>query len=112
MRNKSKVNLKGRVYQGVPDVDALAKLLDLPFEEKTARGLAHTPAEIAQQPSTWNSTFSIFQKVRAGLAAFLTEAGFDNPAAPKPTVFLIGAGTSDYVGRSLQHLLRRRWQCE
>lgn len=93
-------------------MDALAKLLDLPFEEKTARGLAHTPAEIAQQPSTWNSTFSIFQKVRAGLAAFLTEAGFDNPAAPKPTVFLIGAGTSDYVGRSLQHLLRRRWQCE
>lgn len=58
--------------------------------------------------------FDVFylSKVRAGLAAFLTEAGFDNPAAPKPTVFLIGAGTSDYVGRSLQHLLRRRWQCE
>src|SRR5208283_63659 len=31
---------------------------------------------------------------------------------PRPTVFLIGAGTSDYIGQSLTYLLRRAWNCE
>jgi len=93
-------------------VDALAELLDLSREEKIERGLLYTPAEIAQQPATWGSTFSIFQKHRTRLAEFLGDAGFGDLAGPKPTVFLIGAGTSDYVGRSLAHLLRRLWKCE
>jgi len=93
-------------------VDALAKLLDLSREEKIERGLLFTPAEIAQQPATWESTFSIFQKHRMRLAAFLGDAGFSGPMGPEPTVFFIGAGSSDYVGRSLVHLLRRLWKCE
>ena len=52
-------------------MDALAKLLDLSREEKIERGLLYTPAEIAQQPATWESTFSIFQKHRTSLAEFL-----------------------------------------
>ena len=84
------------------------------FREKRRSNvvLLHTPAEIAQQPATWESTFSIFQKHRARLAAFLENAGLGDLCGPKPTVFLIGAGTSDYVGRSLVHLFRRLWQCE
>lgn len=74
------------------------------------RGLLHTPAEIAQQPATWQATFSSFERHHAALLDFLSRAGFGNPI--KPTVFLIGAGSSDYVGRSLAHLLRRRWKCE
>jgi tagatose-6-phosphate ketose/aldose isomerase len=93
-------------------VNALAKILDLSTEEKVERGLLYTPAEIAQQPATWESTFSLFQKHRAGLAEFLAAAGFGDPARPNPTVFLIGAGTSDYVGRCLVSVLRRLWQCE
>jgi tagatose-6-phosphate ketose/aldose isomerase len=93
-------------------VDALAKLLDLSREEKIERGLLYTPAEIAQQPATWESTFSIFQKHRTRLAEFLGDAGLGDPVCPKPTVLVIGAGTSDYVGRSLVHLLRRLWKCE
>jgi len=93
-------------------VDALAKLLDLSREEKIERGLLYTPAEIAQQPATWESTFSIFQEHRTRLAEFLGDAGFGDPVCPKPVVFLVGAGTSDFVGRSLVHLLRRLWKCE
>lgn len=93
-------------------MNALARLLDLSREEKIERGLLYTPAEIAQQPATWESTFSIFQKYRTRLAEFLGNAGFRDSARPNPTVFLIGAGTSDYVGRCLVHLLRRLWQCE
>jgi tagatose-6-phosphate ketose/aldose isomerase len=93
-------------------VNALAKLLALSSSEKRERGLLYTPAEIAQQPATWESTFSRFQKHRTGLAAFLVNAGFGDPARPNPTVFLIGAGTSDYVGRCLVNVLRRLWKCE
>jgi tagatose-6-phosphate ketose/aldose isomerase len=93
-------------------VNALAKLLELTSEEKIERGLLYTPAEIAQQPATWEATFSIFQKDQARLAEFLGSAGLGDPVFPKATVFLIGAGTSDYVGRCLVHLLRRLWKCE
>jgi tagatose-6-phosphate ketose/aldose isomerase len=93
-------------------VNALAKLLDLSREEKVESGLLYTPAEIAQQPATWESTFALFRKCRAELAEFLADAGLGHSTGPKPTVFLVGAGTSDYVGRSLVHVLRRLWQCE
>jgi tagatose-6-phosphate ketose/aldose isomerase len=93
-------------------VSALDELLDLSGEEKLKRGLVYTPAEIAQQPATWESTYSLFRKRRTELAEFLAVAGFVDDTEPKPAVFLIGAGTSDYVGRSLVLLLRRKWKCE
>ncbi len=93
-------------------MNALAELLDLSSEQKMERGLLHTPAEIAQQPATWQATFASFERHHAALVEFLSRAGFGDSARPKPTVFLIGAGSSDYVGRSLAHLLRRRWKCE
>lgn len=92
-------------------MNALAELLDLSKEAKIERGLLHTPAEIAQQPATWGATFSIFKRQCARLADFLKEVGLDESIGPKPNVFLIGAGTSDYVGRSLELLFRRLWQC-
>jgi tagatose-6-phosphate ketose/aldose isomerase len=100
------------VYRGILDVDALAKLLNLSKEEKIERGLLYTPAEIAQQPTTWESTFRIFQQHRTALAEFLAESGCGDSPAARPTVFLIGAGTSDYVGRCLELLLIRLWGLE
>src|SRR5271168_800802 len=93
-------------------VSALSELLSLPGSEKAARGLEHTPAEIAQQPEAWRSTFELFRKKREQIAEFLALAGVGASPRPRPTVFLIGAGTSDYVGQSLTYLLRRCWNCE
>jgi tagatose-6-phosphate ketose/aldose isomerase len=93
-------------------VDPLASLLELSAPEKTARGLAYTPAEIAQQPATWIATFDQLQQRREDLIEFLADAGVSNTPEQRPTVFLIGAGTSDYIGRSVHHLLRTQWQCE
>ena len=93
----------------------MSKLLDLvqlPQEQQIARGLAHTPREIAQQPQTWLSTFALFQRERERLCGFLESAGIRNPAGRRPTVFLIGAGTSDYIGQALVPLLRQQWGCE
>jgi tagatose-6-phosphate ketose/aldose isomerase len=93
-------------------VNALAELLNLPDSEKKSRGLVHTPAEIAQQPDTWQSTFDLFKKKRAEIKEFLTSAGLRVDPRLRPTVFLVGAGTSDYIGQSLAYLLRKTWQCE
>ena len=93
-------------------MDALSELLSLQDSEKTARGLVHTPAEIAQQPDTWLSTFELFQRKRDQIAEFLATTGIGASSGVKPTVFLIGAGTSDYIGQSLTFLLRKSWACE
>jgi tagatose-6-phosphate ketose/aldose isomerase len=39
-------------------------------------------------------------------------AGIGRGNTSSPTVYLVGAGTSDYTGRALAPLLRRRWSCE
>jgi tagatose-6-phosphate ketose/aldose isomerase len=93
-------------------VNALSELLNLPESEKATRGLAHTPTEIGQQPDTWLSTFELFRKKQAEILPFLSSAGFTTDPGSRPTVFLVGAGTSDYVGQSLTHLFRRLWGCE
>jgi tagatose-6-phosphate ketose/aldose isomerase len=93
-------------------VDPLTALLDLSAAEKKKQGLEHTPREIAQQAATWITTFDSLQARRKELSTFLTETGVNGPTQERPTVFLIGAGSSDYIGQSLHHLLRSRWQCE
>lgn len=93
-------------------MNALAELLGLPEGEKATRGLVHTPAEIAQQPDTWQSTFRVFKKRLPEISEFLASAGLNAAPDTRPTVFLIGAGTSDYIGQSLAYLFRKVWQCE
>ncbi len=93
-------------------MDPLTALLALAEEEKQAHGLEHTPAEVAQQPQTWRATYDLFRERQAELLHFLKSAGVGSDPAHRPAVLLVGAGTSDYVGRSLASLLRRRWQSE
>jgi len=75
--------------------------------EKQDRGILYTPAEILQQPATWQATWCLFLELRNELAQFLRVAHDQ-----RWTVLLIGAGTSDYIGRSLTGLLRQRWGTE
>jgi tagatose-6-phosphate ketose/aldose isomerase len=93
-------------------VNALSELLSLSDSEKKTRGLLHTPAEIAQQPDTWQSTVELFQKRQAQIRDFLASAGLAVDPRVRPTVFLVGAGTSDYIGHSLAYLFRKAWLCE
>jgi tagatose-6-phosphate ketose/aldose isomerase len=93
-------------------LNALSTLLNLPEGERTTRGLSHTPAEIAQQPDTWLSTFELFKKRSSEVRNFLVLAGLTADPASRPAIFLIGAGTSDYIGQSLVYLLREAWGCE
>ena len=92
--------------------NALLSLLKLGEEEKEARGLRYTPQEIYQQPETWQSTYGRCVEKAPELNRFLERSGVGRRDHLAPVVFLVGAGTSDYVGRALTHLLRARWQCE
>lgn len=93
-------------------MDPLATILMLSDSEREAKGLVHTPQEIIQQPDTWGRTYENLLQLAPHLETFLKGAGVFNDVQSRPSVFLIGAGTSDYIGKTVAPLLRRRWQCE
>ena len=79
-------------------MDALSALIGLPDR----LGAEHTAAEIAQQPATWPGTLALCRRQQAELRALVAgRAGMP--------VLLAGAGTSDFIGRSVERLLQQRW---
>jgi len=93
-------------------MDPLSKILTLSGAEREAKGLVHTPQEIFQQPDTWWRSYEKLSQLAPELESFLKGAGIFNDLHARPSVFLIGAGSSDYIGRTVATLLRRIWQCE
>lgn len=89
----------------------LQALLDLADEEKDSRGLRHTPHEISQQPHTWHVTYEQCRQQQAVISSFLRRSGIGRADLLVPVVLLVGAGTSNYVGRAVANLLRQRWSC-
>jgi tagatose-6-phosphate ketose/aldose isomerase len=87
---------------------ASSKLLDLSTGERESLGMVHTLREILQQPQTWRRTFARVQSSSAPLGEFLDSAGLE---AKQLNVLLVGAGTSDYIGRSVCALLQKNWRC-
>ena len=94
----------------------LRAILELPDAERKERGLEFTPREIAQQPESWKVTYQRCLDQTRGLQEVLDRVGVGVRASSSrfssATVFLVGAGTSDYAGRALAPLLRRRWNCD
>lgn len=93
-------------------LNPLAALLSLPESEKQSRGLLHTPREIFQQPETWLTTLDRLSATRASLVEFLDGFIHAGQNGLRPETILTGAGTSDYIGRAVSRILRRRWSCE
>jgi tagatose-6-phosphate ketose/aldose isomerase len=92
--------------------DPLRTLLELPEQEKIERGLEHTPREIWQQPATWGKTFQRCRDLNSEISKVLRKARIRPASNASPTVYLVGAGTSDYGARALAPMLRRRWGCD
>ncbi|MFC1717493.1 SIS domain-containing protein [Candidatus Poribacteria bacterium] len=92
-------------------VAARTKLTELVDSEDP--GVEYTPGEIFQQPWTWWNTFQRVSAARDELSGFLTAAGlFDNDPLNRPNIIFSGAGTSDYVGKSVWSLLQKELQTE
>jgi tagatose-6-phosphate ketose/aldose isomerase len=88
---------------------ASPKLLELSPAERESLGLVHTLREILQQPQTWRQTYQRVRQFAPHLEEFLNKAGV---GAHRPlNVLLIGAGTSDYIGKSVCALLQKEWAC-
>jgi len=90
----------------------LQTLLDLSETAKHSKGLRYTPQEIFQQPDTWKETHAYCLARATETRAFLDNNADIWSCHHPPSVWLVGAGSSDYIGKSLVHVLRRRWQCE
>jgi len=88
---------------------ASPKLLELSTAERESLGLSNTLREILQQPQTWRRTYERVQRFSKQIEEFLNRAGV---GALRPlNVLLVGAGTSDYIGRSVCALLQKEWSC-
>jgi len=83
--------------------DALTKLLELPAAEKKRLGADSTPREIAQQPFIWRDTVARFAQKREEILAFLKDS---KALTANGRIVMTGAGTSDYVGKSVEPALR------
>ena len=90
----------------------LCRLLELSEREKIERGLEHTPREIWQQPDTWKTTYKVCESNHTALVDVLQRARIGHGSTSSPTIYLVGAGTSDYTGRALAPLLRYQWACD
>ena len=93
----------------------LQALLELADEEKDVRGLRYTPREISQQPDSWQATYQKCRGQQVEISSFLKSSGIargpGSTEVAAPTVYLVGAGTSDYIGRAVADVLRLRWLC-
>jgi D-galactosamine 6-phosphate deaminase/isomerase len=93
-------------------MDALSKLLKLSRAEKESLGVVHTLPEIMQQPQTWLRTYAKVFNLATPIKTFLGNAGIGAIDRDSPHVLLIGAGTSDYIGKSVSSLLQKEWGCD
>jgi tagatose-6-phosphate ketose/aldose isomerase len=100
-------------FRFISDVSMTApsKLLDLSPAERESLGLYHTLREIVQQPQTWLQTYRRVLSSSRPLQEFLTKAGLVEDHSRFLDVLLVGAGTSDYIGKSVSTLLQREWRC-
>src|SRR5215475_13096310 len=92
-------------------MDTLSKFLNLSVEAKESLGLKHTLTEIVQQPQTWRLTYERIVSLSEPLESFLSSAGLKY-GHTTPAVLLVGAGTSDYIGKSVCSLLQTEWRCD
>ena len=93
-------------------MDALSKLVNLSPAEKESLGVVHTLPEILQQPQTWRLTYARVFNLATRIETFLTNAGIGRVDQVPPHVLLVGAGTSDYIGKSVSSLLQKEWGCD
>jgi len=89
--------------------NSLRELVSLPKRELRSKGIEHTPREIESQPKLWLKNFKMLKRRGNEIRSFVRSRILSR----KPSrVVLSGAGSSSFVGLSVQNLLRSRWQVD
>jgi tagatose-6-phosphate ketose/aldose isomerase len=89
--------------------DALTNLVELPGAEKEKLGAVHTPREIHQQPFIWRDTVKRFTEKREEILAVVQKS---KALTANGRIVMTGAGTSDYVGKSVEAAMRGMLKAE
>jgi tagatose-6-phosphate ketose/aldose isomerase len=107
------IKLEDYLFQKLKFSTALTRLIRQPEATKARRGTSHTPKEILQQPWTWLETARRIKAHAKDLDRFLHQARVSRtPLGKRARMVLVGAGTSDYVGKSVFYDLRKQVQTE
>ncbi len=86
-------------------MNELKRILNLPEVERRSEGVYFTPKEIYQQPKMWRATIALIEQQAEELKSFLENSGVYSGGPT--TIYLLGAGTSEYVGNAVADTLRR-----
>ena len=87
--------------------DPLHELVELPKEIRVSKGIEYTPREIESQPKVWMKNFSMLRSRADEVRSFVESRILQKRHA---RIILSGAGTSNFIGLSVENLLRKRWQ--
>ena len=72
----------------------------------------YTPGKLPSNRRVGREPSTSSHGIKSQICGFLDRAGLQKRLEERPVVFLIGAGTSDYIGQGLALLLRQAWKCE
>jgi len=88
-------------------VNFLHELVELPRESRVSKGIEHTPKEIESQPKVWMNNFDMLRSREEEIRSFVEPRILQNRCV---RIILSGAGTSNFIGLSVENLLRKKWQ--
>ncbi len=86
-------------------VNALKNLIDTDESKKKLYGFEYTPVEIYRQVQLWEETYSIFNNNIKEIKNFIYE--YMNQS--NKNIILTGAGTSEFIGTSIEGLIRKNF---
>jgi len=89
--------------------DPLHELVELPKETRVSEGIVYTPREIESQPRVWMKNFDMLRSREDEVRSFVESRILRKRRA---RVILSGAGTSNFIGLSVENLLRKQWQVD
>jgi len=84
-------------------------LSSMRLEKRREMGIEHTPIEIESQPRLWMENFRILKRREEEIRRFVESSVFRKKS---PRVILSGAGSSAFIGLSVQNLMRCMWQID
>ena len=84
----------------------LRELVELPPETRASMGIEYTPKEIESQPKVWIKNFELLRDREDEIRSFIESKILRKKYV---RVILSGAGTSGFIGLSVENLLRKRW---
>jgi tagatose-6-phosphate ketose/aldose isomerase len=80
------------------------KIFGLTSSELRRQGAFHTAGEIRQQPGIWSSVYELILGKRKEILQFMNDNG-----RIVDRVIITGAGTSAFIGISLEHDFEKQW---